>query len=444
MNKSIKFINNYLNDNDTVICACSGGPDSMVLINLLIDVRKEKNINIICAHANHSLRKESDEEYIFVNDFCKNNNITFEGTKFSNYNNENIESAARKKRYSFFDELAIKYNAKYLFTAHHGDDLVETILMKITRGSNIDSLIGFDFELKKDNYTILRPLVFYTKSEIIDYAKEKNIEFRVDQTNFDKKYTRNRYRMNILPLLKEEDKNIHLKYLKISNELKENNNFINNYVNKKYEEIVTNNMVNLELLLNEDDFIIKKIVYNYLKNIYKDNIFYIESKHINNILEIIKNNKVNSNIDLPNNITLIKKYDYLTLKDDTNNSDYKIELIDEVKVNDGVIKKVDETKLSNNYVCFLDSKRIKLPLYIRNKKDGDRITLLGLNKSKKIKDIFIDEKVDIEKRDKYPVLVDSEDNILWLPGLKKSNYDEIKTGKYDIILWYEKGEGENE
>ena len=96
----------------------------------------------------------------------------------------------------------------------------------------------------------------------------------------------------------------------------------------------------------------------------------------------------------------------------------------------------NDTKLTNNYVCHLNSEEISLPLYVRNRKDGDYIEVLNLNGKKKIKDIFIDEKVPKGKRNNYPVVVDREDNVVWLPGLKKSKYDSLKTGKYDIILWY--------
>lgn len=439
MNKSIEFLKSYLKNNDTVVCACSGGPDSMVLINLLLDLEKKYNLKIICAHVNHSLREESKEEYEFVKKFCKNNNIIFEGIILSNYEG-NIENDARNKRYTFFEDIVKKYNAKYLLTAHHGDDLIETILMKIARGSSLDGYIGFDFSVKKDNYVLLRPLVFYTKKDIEIYAKEKNIEYRIDKTNFDKKYTRNRYRMNILPLLKEENKNIHLKYLKFSEELKENNEFINRYIGLKYNEVINNNKILINLLKEEDPFVIKKIIYLYLKNIYKEKIKYIESKHIDYIIKLINSNRPNLSINLPLDIILSKNYDYLFINSKDNFSNYKYELKDSIKVPYGTISIVKDTNLTNNYVCFLDSKSIKLPLYVRNKKEGDLIILLGLNKTKKIKDIFINEKMEYEKRKDYPIVVDSEDNILWIPGLKKSIYDNIKTGKYDIILKYDEEE----
>lgn len=116
---------------------------------------------------------------------------------------------------------------------------------------------------------------------------------------------------------------------------------------------------------------------------------------------------------------------------------------DEVKLELGTIKIVDNTTLTNNYVCHLNSKDIKMPLYVRNRKEGDYIEILGLNGKRKIKDVFIDSKVPKNIRNIYPIVVDSNDNIVWIPGIKKSKYNSLKTKKYDIILWYMKEE-ENE
>ena len=154
MDKSLNFLKQYIKANDTVVCATSGGSDSMVLLSLLIKLKGIIDFKIVCAHVNHSLREESIEEYEFVRGFCSDNNVIFEGTKFDNYNG-NTEAEAHRKRYEYFDELIKKYNASYLLTAHHGDDLIESILMKLTRGSSLDGYIGFDYTVEKEKYMIL-------------------------------------------------------------------------------------------------------------------------------------------------------------------------------------------------------------------------------------------------------------------------------------------------
>ena len=122
------FLENLnIDKSEHLVVATSGGPDSMALLHLL----KNNNYKVICAHVNHNLRKVSDEEDIFVENYCKENNIIFEGMKIDSYkNNKFTEAEAREKRYNFFETLLKKYKSKLLLTAHHGDDLIETILIE--------------------------------------------------------------------------------------------------------------------------------------------------------------------------------------------------------------------------------------------------------------------------------------------------------------------------
>ena len=443
MKESIDFISKNVDDNSSIVVAVSGGPDSMALLSLLINIREKKNLNIIVAHINHNLREESNEEYSFVKKYCEDNNCIFEGTKFDKYNTNSIENEAREKRYLFFEEILKKYNSKYLFTAHHGDDLIETILMRLTRGSSIDGYSGFKKISIRNGYSILRPLIFVTKENILDYLDNNKIEYRIDKTNFSKEYTRNRYRLDILPLLKKENSNVHKKYLKFSEELEDTSSFISNYVDKKYNEIVINNKVNLDLLKKEDKYIIKRFLYKYLFNIYNEDISLIDDSHINEIISIIDSDKPNLKVYLPNDTVIIKSYDTLYVEEVYDLNNYKIEIKEETKLSTGKIIILKETDLTNNYVCHLDSNEIKLPLYVRNKRDGDYMYILNMNGKKKLKDIFIDSKINKEERNNIPVVVDSEDNIVWIPGIKKSKYDRLKDKKYDIILQYIKG-GKNE
>ena len=442
MEDVFRFLNKYLKENDVVVCATSGGVDSMSLLHILINYNKK--LKIICAHVNHNLREESFEEYEFIQKFCKKNNVIFEGTILEKNINGNLESEFRNRRYNFLESIVKKYNAKYLFTAHHGDDLTETILMRIVRGSTLTGYSGFKMKVNKGNYCILRPLIYLTKDEIYKYANVNGIEYREDKTNESDKYTRNRYRKYILPKLKEENKNVHRKFLKFSEELILLNDFIDNYVFNIIKNNYYKNKLNLDKINDEDDFIIKKILNEIMKKIYKEKVILLTDNNIEELFKIIKSNKPNLKIDLPLNIKAIKKYNILEFNNDIKYEDYKIELSNNKTVFPlGIIYKLKETKLTNNFVCHLDSKNIKLPLYVRNKKNGDYIEVLGLNGKRKVKDIFIDEKIPKTERDIYPIVVDSNDNIIWIPGIKKSKYNSLKDKKYDIILWYTREE-ENE
>ena len=431
------FLNNkiVLNDNDYIVVGLSGGPDSMALVDILRHYYK--NINIVCAHVHHNLRKESDAEKVFVENYCKENNLIFEFYKIENYsNNKFTEEEARKIRYDFFDSIVKKYNAKYLFTAHHGDDLIETMLMRLVRGSNFKGYSGINSISIKNNYQVVRPLLFLTKDDIMSYIVENNIKYVVDNSNTNLKYTRNRYRMNVLPELKKENVNVHQKFYKLSNMITMYNNFVSKYVDKIYSNIVNNNIIEIDLLNNEDELIRRCIIERYLYDIYGDDITLITDKNVDDIFKMINNIKPNIKISFPNKYLFVKEYNNLYLKNADKVFDYQYEIKDEIKINNKTIKIVDSCNLTDNNVIYLNSKDIKLPLYIRNYKPGDKILIKNMKNYKKIKDIFINEKVPVSARGKYPLLVDGNNEVLWIPGLKKSHFDSQKTGKYDIILTY--------
>ena len=440
MDKVYDFLNSFnISDKDSLIVAVSYGPDSMFLLDLLKN--KYHNNKIICAHVNHSLRKESKQEAKKLEDYCHENNICFEFMKIKEYkDNKFTEEEARRKRYNFFEILVNKYKSKYLFTAHHGDDLIETVLMRIVRGSNLSGYSGIRLVSERRNYKIIRPLLYLTKEEIKSQCDEKNIPYAMDKSNFNDKYTRNRFRSNILNFLKDENKYVHYKFLDFSNTLLEYENYVNQNVLKVYEKVVQDSKIKIDALKKENKLIIKKVIELYLLDTYGNDIKYVGSKHVNIIMNIINSLKSNIKISMPGKLSIVKSYNnlYFDKEDGYNNFCYVFsESLD--LPNNYKIVKINNLENTSNYVTALDSKEISLPIYVRNKIDGDKIEILGLNGEKKLKDIFIDEKVDFDRRKSYPVVVDSKGEVLWLPGLKKSKYDKSKKGNYDIILKYQKG-----
>jgi tRNA(Ile)-lysidine synthase len=434
----MNYLKNKLKNNDCIVLGLSGGPDSMCLLNILLTFKKQKNLKIICAHINHNVRIESEEEASFVKKYVENHGCIFEYYKINDYKKNNFEQFARKKRYQFYEETIKKYQANYLMTAHHGDDLIETILMRLTRGSILKGYAGFNKETKYENYELIRPLIYTTKSEIEKYNKDNNIEYRLDKTNELDDYTRNRYRHHLLPFLKKENKNVHLKFLKFSEEL----NLIEEFLEKQtliaLTSVYHSDKVNLQEF-NKLDFLLKKRVIEYiLKKEYQDNISCINEKHIKSILKLCTSTKANQKISLPKKRTLIKSYNELYFfKEDKYNND-EIILEDKVTLSDNsyLIKINDSSIIKSNYILRLNSKEVSLPLKVRYRLNSDRMAVKNLNGTKKIKDILIDEKIPMSKRDKYPIVIDSNNEILWLPGLKKSKFDKNIDEFYDIIYKY--------
>lgn len=415
---------------DKIAIACSGGPDSMCLLDLLM---KEFNHNqIICIHINHNIRQESKIEEEYIKKYCDENNIILELKTL--HETDVSEENLRNKRYEFLKNIIKKYNLKLLFMAHHNDDLIETVLMRITRGSNLKGYLGFEKEMTVNNFTIVRPLVEKSKEEIIKYNQENKIKFFTDLSNNDVNYTRNKIRHKVLPILKEINPNLKQSILNYNNELQEVNNYINKRVDKLYEEEVNNYQMNLTEILKEEDLIIKKIIEKYLSFLYKDNINMITKKHVNNIIDMINKN-TNSSIDLPLNITLIKEYKNLSIKKEKELKEYKIVLDNQININNKyLIEKVKDEESKSNNVIRLLSDEIKLPLYIKSYTKEDVIEIKNLNGSKKIIDIFTNEKIPKNERGDYPILVDNENKVLWIPNIKKSKFDKEKNERYDIII----------
>lgn len=426
-------MNHILDDyifNNYVVVGVSAGPDSMCLLNLL----QKKTDKIIVCHINHNIRKESQEEEEYLTNYCQKNNLILEKMTIKEYKENNFENEARKKRYAFYEEILKKYNTNILFLAHHGDDLIETVLMKIVRGSNLEGYAGIKEITHIKNYQIIRPLLRYTKEDIIKYNKENKIKYYIDSSNTNLKYTRNRYRLKILPLLKEEDKKVHLKFLKYSKVLEEYDNYVKREIQRNIKDIYQNDEINIDKLNELDDFLVKNILYYIINQKYNNEANIITEKHIKNIQNIIKNKKPNLKLDLPQNKEIIKEYNKLKIKEKEQIQDYKIEYKGKLKVKGLIIETVSKEDKDTNNICRINSKKIKLPLYIRNRREGDYIILKGGNNKKKIKEIFIEEKMPISKRKTYPILTDANNNIIWIPNIKKSKFCNKKNENYDIII----------
>lgn len=419
-----------------IVVACSGGPDSMCLLHVL----KSLGYLVVCAHVNHKLRKESDLEYQFVLEYCQSHDIIFEGIELDGYSG-NFEAYARNFRYSFFEKLLVKYNSKYLFTAHHGDDLIETVLMRLVRGSSLKGYHGFSLFTSRDNYTIIRPLIYLTKDMVVSYNKENNIEYVVDNSNYSGTYMRNRFRAHVLPFLKEEDSLVHEKFLLFSNEVKEASDYIFKHVDTILGDVYVQKCLDINKYLELDCYMQKRVLYRILEELYPDNLYLVDNNHVNEIIKVIKSDKPNIIMRIPNNISVVKSYTSLRFVDKMDSDEpYNLEYYDGIIVNDHVFKSSNTDKTTND-VIRLNSQDIKLPLYIRTRQNGDRMHVKNMLGTKKVNDIFIDNKVNFEKRDTWPIVVDANNTILWVPGLKKSDFDIPINGEYDIILEYlKKGE----
>ena len=352
MEKVIDFLLNSvgLKENDIIVVGVSAGPDSMGLLHILLKLRKKIAFKIIVAHVNHNLRVESKEEAEFLEKYCKDNDVLFEYMKIDKYGDDNFHNEARNIRYAFYHKLISKYHANYLMTVHHGDDLMETILMRMVRGSSLKGYSGFSSIVDMGNYQIVRPLIVVTKDDLLHYVEKNKVPYRVDKSNFKDKYNRNRYRKYVLPFLKEEDPLVHEKFIKFSNTLMEYDNYINSVMLANIDKVYQDGIVNIREFLKLSSLIQKRVVDYLFEKIYSDDLLLINDKHQELFFNLVNSKKSSMQFNLPNDYLLIKSYDKIYFKKniDAINS-YDILLEDYVKLPNGMsIERVTSSSTNGN------------------------------------------------------------------------------------------------
>lgn len=293
---------NLIKNNDKLVVAVSGGPDSMCLLNSLIELKevfnKKYNISydISVAHINHMIREESENEKVYVENYCKKYNIPFYYLKEDVHNNSKKEKMSeeaygRKIRYQFFDKVAKETGSNKIATAHNLDDDVETILLNIIRGCGLNGLTGMNYTYKN----IIRPLLNIKKEDILKYNEEKNLNPAIDSTNFLPIYSRNKIRNILIPNLKNEyNPNIVDSIVRMKSILKQDENFLENYTkNVVNNSIIDNNIKSIKFDFSniiKEQSSIKNRAIRYIINEKVGNLDGIENVHINDIVNLLENN----------------------------------------------------------------------------------------------------------------------------------------------------------
>jgi len=439
MKETKEYLENLLKPTDTCILALSGGPDSMCLLDLL--QKSEKKIKIICAHVNHHTREANEKEYEFIKNYLDNQNITLEYYEIKDYQQGHFnENEARIKRYNFFKQLVKKYHADYLLTAHHGDDLVETILMRLIRGSSLTGYSGIKKESIWDEVKIIRPLISASKKDILEYVKANDIPYVVDETNNSDDYLRNRLRHHILPLLEKEEKNYYKKFLQYSETLQVANRCLDKIILEKLKAIELDGKVDRSKFLNEELDFQDLIFREYVKKCYGENLNKINDKHIKNCLQVIRSPGFNEKqLSLPDKKTLFINRNIFFIDSEIEKQHYCIKCSDKTILPSGdIVQKISKYETKSNYEIHLNSKEIALPLYLTTRKSGMKMAVKNLNGHQKVSDILINKKIPKMYRDKVPILIDNNGTVLWILGVSKSKYDLENKENYDIIYKYVK------
>lgn len=308
-NKVLKILNKHIFSNDTIIAGISGGSDSIFLLHFL----KKLPCKIIAAHINHKLRKDADKDEKFVKEFSQNTkneqkkskppdnaSIIFHlrtaNIKFiSQKSKQGLEETGRKIRYEFFKKLAEQYKTKFIITAHHADDNLETIIFNFARGAALQGLSGMqEIEFFTEKIQLFRPLLAFSKKQITEYLKFKKIKYREDKSNFDKKYSRNFIRHEIIPKLKKLNPNITETIAKNCSNIRETNIFMQETAKtwiKKFSTYKKNKSIKFAAKsFKNNPEAIKKIILLEAYKMLIGNTQNIETIHLEEVIKIIDNN----------------------------------------------------------------------------------------------------------------------------------------------------------
>ena len=442
--------NSMFDRGDKVIVAVSGGPDSICLLHILNELRDELGITLIGAHVNHCLRgNEADKDEEYAKKTCESLNVDFYSKKadihrISEEKNISCEMAGREVRYEFFKELMLKLSADKVALAHNANDQAETILMRIMRGTGIEGIVGIKPVRDK---IYVRPILHLSRKEIEEYCQINNIIPRIDESNLENIYARNKVRLELIPYIQENfNKDIIRTLNRLSGIVKKDNDYLENISDNEYKkhcEIGRQKVILNKKAFLEHEAILSRVIRRALLEV-NHNLNNFEKIHVESIIQLQKHT-TGKNIMLPQNIIVENCYGNIHIynkANETHNDDneyfLKINEKNLIHALDKVIKIQIKSKLQfteikgNDYIKYFDYDKIKEPIIFRYRKDGDRFMPLGMNGNKKLKDLFMDLKIPKTKRDEIPLICFGDD-IGWVVGYRVSEKFKVSKDTKNIL-----------
>jgi tRNA(Ile)-lysidine synthase len=416
---------------DKILLAVSGGKDSMAMLKLFVNSKLSFGV----AHCNFNLREaESDADTQLVKSVCEKHNIPcfvihFNTKAYAEQNGLSIQMAARDLRYNWFETLRVEKGYDYIATAHHKNDVAETMLINLAKGTGLAGLHG----IREKSGKIIRPLLGFTREEIEVFVQENKVEFRDDQSNFNNKYTRNGIRLDVIPLLEKINPNL-------IESLNQTANYINDVelileekieeeFNKCTEQKADKILFDIEKL--QDLTALPTQLYYFLKD------YGFNASDVQDIIDSF--DEQSGKIFLSKTHQILKNREELILSeihieskeeiiinsiDDFNNYGFSVE----VYPND---KELEINK--NNQYAYLDANKIEFPLVIRNWQEGDAFQPFGMKGKKKLSDFFIDNKVDVLTKHKTKVLTQNN-TIIWVVGYRIDNAFKITENTKSVMV----------
>jgi tRNA(Ile)-lysidine synthase len=423
--------NQLFEQSDNILLAVSGGKDSMAMLHLF----RSNSLNFGVAHCNFNLRgAESDADTQLVKSVCEKHNIPcfvthFNTSAYAEQNGISIQMAARDLRYNWFETLRVEKSYDYIATAHHKNDVAETMLINLAKGTGLAGLHG----IREKSGKIIRPLLGFTREEIESFVQENNVEFRDDQSNFNNKYTRNGIRLDVIPLLEKINPNLIESLNQTANYINDVELILAEKIEEEFKQCTEQKadkiLFDIEKL--QDLTALPTQLYYFLKNYgfnasdVQDIIDSLDEQSgkifLSKTHQILKNRE-----ELILSAISIKSKEEIIINTIGEFNDYGFSV--EVYPNDSAFK----INKSNQY-AYLDANKIKFPLVLRNWQEGDAFQPLGMKGKKKLSDFFIDNKVDVVTKHKTRVLTQNN-TIIWVVGYRIDDAFKITENTKNVMV----------
>lgn len=444
-------INRYgmLRPGDSVVVGLSGGPDSLCLLHVLLGLREAWGLKLYAAHLNHQFRgKDADDDAEYVKKICEEWNVeafiqTINVPAYAKENGLSSEEAGREIRYRLFHDVSEKVGANKIAIAHNLNDNAETVLMNLIRGSGIEGLKG----IEAIRGEIIRPLINVRRDEIEAYCEKNNLSPRIDKTNLEPIYGRNRIRLELIPYIEKNfNSNIMNTLHRLSDIVAQENDFLNKEAKNAFLEIAMVGKNSIEYNINKIQSIHPAIMRRVIRMGIEElagSLKNIQYRNIETLVDLLDKG-TGAAVVLPNNIKAYISYDTLVLRFDTKteNDRYYLELQNDkdniafmpgftVRLETIDASQIKELKKDKDTV-YIDKSKIKQGLVLRNRMEGDVFSPIGVRGSKKLKDYFIDEKIPREDRDNILLIADGKE-IVWVVEKRLSEKYKIDCNTKEAI-----------
>ena len=431
-----------LSRGDRMLVAVSGGPDSVALLQLLCDLKNELGVDLEVVHLQHGIRgKEAKDDARFVAELADQLRVPFHCREInlpemkSEAGKGNLEALARAERYRFFADVARARKLSKVATGHTLDDQAETVLMWFLRGAGLKGMGGMaplhQIATGANALTVIRPLLEVSKREILLYLKDKHLAFRVDRSNQDAALLRNWLRLDLLPKIQRRfDAHVQARLIQQAEICRDEDALMDGLARASHAEMLQAGSLNRSLLLEQPRALQRRILRLWVEQT-RGHLRGLEFIHIEDMLRLIEQGPSQGRVSIAGGCELVREYDALRLEKRVRTRrpvcyDYPLEIGKILPIIEAGLEFYSERILvppkavpDDLMEAAFDSALMQRALSVRNFRRGDRFQPLGMTGHKKVKDLFIEKRVPLSIRARWPLVVAGED-IVWIPGYGRS------------------------